>query len=135
MASMTDTEIMTTTASVVDAVVDQYLELFTEEDDDVRAEQAHAICVDDVRVVDPLFEAVGPDRLAAAIGALQEQMPGHSLARTTAVDAHHDQARFGWTVTGPDGAIAITGIDVLSFAPDGRIQLAVGFLGELTPVS
>ncbi len=58
-------------------------------------------------------------------------MPGHSLARTTAVDTHHDQARFGWTVNGPDGSVAVAGIDVVTFEADGRIRTAVGFFGDV----
>ena len=61
-------------------------------------------------------------------------MPGHSLTRTTVVDAHHDHARFGWTVNGPDGTVAVAGIDVVTFAPDGRIQTAIGFFGDVADV-
>jgi hypothetical protein len=58
-------------------------------------------------------------------------MPGHSLARTTVIDAHQDHARFGWTVNAADGSVAVAGIDVVSFAPDGRIRSAIGFFGDL----
>ncbi len=56
-------------------------------------------------------------------------MPGHSLSRTTAIDAHHDHARFGWAVTGPDGTVALAGIDVVTVA-DGRLRAAIGFFGD-----
>ena len=92
---------------------------------------ASDVFADDGRLVDPLIDAVGPEQIAAAIGGLRDQMPGHSLARTTAVDAHHDQARFGWTVNGPDGTVAVAGIDVVTFDPDGRIQTAIGFFGDV----
>ena len=81
-------------------------------------------------LVDPLIEARGPEAIAAAIGELQEQMPGHSLSRTTAIDAHHDHARFGWAVTGPDGSVALAGIDVATFTADGRLRTAIGFFGD-----
>lgn len=83
-------------------------------DDAVRAELSQAIWADDGRFVDPLVDATGPTAIAAAIGSLRDQMPGHTLARTTAVDVHHDCARFGWTV----------------HAPDGRLRQVWGFFGD-----
>ena len=102
--------------------LDRYVVTFNEADGATRADLARAVFADDGRLVDPLIDAAGPEQIAAAIGELRDQMPGHSLARTTAVDAHHTHARFGWTVNGPDGTVAVAGIDVVTFAPDGRIQ-------------
>ncbi len=116
--------------ATVEATIDRYLVMFNEADGASRAAQAHDVWVDDGRLVDPLIDAMGPDQIAAAIGGLRDQMPGHVLTRTTVVDAHHSHARFGWTVNGPDGAVAVAGIDVVTFAPDGRIQSAVGFFGD-----
>jgi hypothetical protein len=132
MQTTNSTEPTTSTEPTMEGTIDRYVLMFNEEDDTTRSEQAHAVWADDGRLVDPLIEAVGPDQIAAAIGELQNQLPGHALARTTAVDAHHTHARFGWTVTGPDGTVAVAGIDVVTFAPDGRIQTAIGFFGETT---
>jgi hypothetical protein len=122
----------TNSTNAIQETIDRYLVMWNEPDDAVRAQQADALLVDDARLVDPLIEADGPAQIAAAIGGLRQQMPGHSLTRTTAVDVHHRYARFGWTVNGPDGAVAVAGIDVVTFAPDGRIELAIGFFGEVT---
>ncbi len=124
-----------TEPTTVEAIIDRYLVMWNEADDAIRSEQARAVWVDDGRLVDPLIEAVGPDQIAAAIGGLRDQMPGHSLTRTTEVDAHHTHARFGWTVNGPDGTVAVAGIDVVSFAADGRIQTAIGFFDDSTPAA
>ncbi len=126
MQTTNNTELTTT-----EATIDRYVVMFNEADGDVRADLGRDVFVDDGRLVDPLIDAVGPDHIAAAIGGLRDQMPGHSLARTTAVDAHHDQARFGWTVNGPDGSVAVAGIDVVTFDADGRIRTAVGFFGDV----
>ena len=134
MQTHNDTE-PTTTEATIEGTIDRYLVMWNEADDAIRSDQAHAIWVDDGRLVDPLIEAVGPDQIAAAIGGLRDQMPGHSLTRTTEVDAHHTHARFGWTVNGPDGTVAVAGIDVVTFAADGRIQTAIGFFGESTPAA
>ena len=123
------------TTTATETTIERYLETWNEPDGEVRREQTRAIWAGDGRLADPLIDAVGPDAIAAAIGDLRAQMPGHSLTRTTAVDAHHDHARFGWTVNGPDGTVALAGIDVVTFARDGRIQSAVGFFGETEAVA
>jgi hypothetical protein len=128
---MQTTQNPTITPDTAQSTIDRYVEMFNEPDDVARAELGKDVFADDGRLVDPLVDATGPVQIAAAIGALQAQMPGHSLARTTAVDTHHDQARFGWTVNGPDGSVAVAGIDVVSLDADGRIQQAAGFFGEL----
>ena len=133
MRSMQTTNDNETTT--IEGTIDRYVVMFNEADDAIRADLAHEVWVDDGRLVDPLIDAVGPDQIAAAIGGLRDQMPGHSLTRTTVVDAHHDQARFGWTVNGPDGSVAVAGIDVVTFASDGRIQTAIGFFGDPAPVA
>ncbi len=127
MGSMQTTE----NPTIIEATIDGYITMFNEADDATRGELAKDVFVDDGRLVDPLVDASGPAHIAAAIGVLRDQMPGHTLARTTVVDTHHDQARFGWAVGGPDGAVAVAGIDVVTFAADGRIQQAVGFFGDV----
>jgi hypothetical protein len=121
------------TTTNIENTIDHYLTTWNEPDAAVRREQARAIWADDGYLVDPLLEAVGPDAIAAAIGEVREQLPGHSLIRTTGIDVHHDHARFAWTVNAPDGTVAVAGIDVVTFA-DGRLQTAIGFFGDLDPV-
>jgi hypothetical protein len=114
----------------IQATIERYLATWNEADDAVRAELSRDVWAGDGRLVDPLIEAVGPETIAAAIGELRHQMPDHALTRTTVIDTHHDHARFGWTVDAPDGTVALAGIDVVTFAADGRIQTAIGFFGE-----
>jgi hypothetical protein len=110
--------------------IDRYLATWNEPDDAVRAELSRAVWAADGRLVDPLIDATGPEAIAAAIGQLRNQMPGHSIARTTVVDTHHDQARFGWTASAPDGTVAVVGGEVVTVGADGRIQTAIGFFGD-----
>jgi hypothetical protein len=63
--------------------------------------------------------------------ALQQQFAGHRFRRASAVDAHHDHLRFAWELVGPDGAVALTGLDVGELAADGRLKRITGFFGEL----
>ena len=118
------------TTTDIETTIEQYLATWNEADDATRSEQASALWTADGRLVDPLVDAVGPDAISAAIGGLRDQMPGHSLTRTTVVDTHHGHARFGWTVNAPDGTVAVAGIDVVTFAADGRIQTVIGFFGD-----
>jgi hypothetical protein len=128
---MQTTENPTITPDTIEATIDRYVEMFNEADDATRGDVGKDVFAADGRLVDPLVDATGPAHIAAAIGVLRDQMPGHSLARTTVVDTHHDQARFGWAVGAPDGTVAVAGSDVVTFDADGRIQAAVGFFGEL----
>ena len=57
------------------------------------------------------------------------QFPDHTFRRTTAIDAHHAYARYGWELVGPDGTVAVAGQDLVELAADGRMQKVVGFFG------
>lgn len=61
--------------------------------------------------------------------------PAHRFEGTTAVDTHHGVARYGWQLVGPDGSIAVAGLDVAEFAADGRLTRVVGFFGPLTDLT
>src|SRR5687767_15157309 len=117
---MTTTE-ATNTVDLARAV-EAYLEVWNSPDDATRADRARDVFTDDARLVDPLVDATGPDAIAAAIGELRTQMPGLSLVRTSGFDTHHDLTRFSWNAQGPDGTVAVTGLDLLAVTPDGRIQ-------------
>lgn len=118
------------TLTDIETIIDQYLATWNEPDANLRSEQTRAVWADDGQLADPLIEAVGAEAISAAIGQLRDQMPGHSLTRTTLIDAHHNYCRFGWTVNGPDGAVAIAGIDIVTLTADGRLKTALGFFGD-----
>ena len=62
-------------------------------------------------------EVEGLSRGLAEISALADVVlthyADHRFVRTTAVDAHHGFARYGWDLTGPDGTVAVSGTDVV----------------------
>ena len=41
--------------------------------------------------------------------------------------------RYAWELVGPDGTVALTGLDVGELAGDGRVRRISGFFGELEP--
>ena len=126
---MTTTE-ATPTADLTSAV-EAYLQVWNEADDAARVDRARAVFTDDAQLIDPLIEATGPEAIAAAITELRTQMPGLTLVRTSGFDTHHDLTRFSWVAQAPDGTVAVAGLDVLTVAPDGRIQTSVAFFGDL----
>lgn len=118
----------------VTTTVDAYLAMWNEEDPSRRAELIEKAWRTDGSYVDPLLEADGHAALGAMVAAVQSQYPGHRFRRTSGVDAHHDQVRFGWELAGPDGAVTVAGVDVGTVASDGRLLSITGFFGELPPV-
>jgi len=62
---------------------------------------------------------------------LDDETERARLERSTGVDHHPGGARYGWTMIAADGTIALTGIDVVEEAPDGRLARITGFFGDL----
>jgi hypothetical protein len=120
-----------TTTETLTATVDTYLSMWNESDAARRADIIRQAWADDASYVDPLLEARGYAELSAIVDAVQAQFPGQQFRRTTAVDAHHDQVRFGWALAAPDGTVTVAGIDVGTVARDGRLASITGFFGEL----
>jgi hypothetical protein len=117
-------------------LIDRYFATWNEADDDRRAELCAQVWTEEGRYIDPLADATGPAGIAAMIGGLRAQFPDHSLRRSTVVDSHHDLARFGWELVGPDGSLAVAGIDVAGVDLSGtRLVSITGFLGDVEPVA
>ena len=111
--------------------VDTYLAMWNEDDPSRRAELIEKAWVPDARYVDPVQEADGYDALSNMVDAIHAHYPGQQFRRTTAVDTHHDEVRFGWELGVPGGDVTVAGIDVGILATDGRLQRITGFFGDL----
>jgi hypothetical protein len=107
-------------------IVDGYFACWNEADDDRRSALVAQVWHDDARSVDPLADVTGHGAIASMMGAIQSQMPGHRFAVSGDVRTHHDAMHWGWSMTGPDGTVAVTGIDT-ALVRDGRIQFLAGF--------
>jgi hypothetical protein len=46
------------------------------------------------------------------------------------VDAHHDKARFGWSLGLPGAEPPVIGFDVAELDADGRIRRVFGFIDQ-----
>lgn len=111
--------------------IDGYLKAYGEPDATRREALIAAVWAEDGQLIDPPQAGEGHDGISAMAAGLQAQFAGHTFRRTSAVDAHHDHARYSWELVGPDGTVAVAGLDVADLAPDGRLRRVVGFMGEL----
>jgi hypothetical protein len=121
---------MTTTT---DTIADAILAAWNERDAGRRAELVAAVWTEDGHLADPPLEGRGHEAIAGMAAALQQQFDGHRFRRASAVDQHHGFFRYAWELVGPDGTVALTGLDVGELAEDGRVRRISGFFGELEP--
>jgi SnoaL-like protein len=127
---MTDT----TTATDLTAVVDAYVAAWNETDADRRAALVEQAWAPDGAYVDPMFAATGHADISEMHAGAHAQFPGHTIVRTSGLDAHHQLVRFDWELRDPDGATVVAGLDVAIVAEDGRLARLGGFFGPLPPV-
>ena len=123
----------TDAATALSEVVDCYLAAWNETDQARRAALIERVWAADGRLIDPPLAAEGHAGIGEMVVALQAQFPGHRFRRASGIDAHHDQLRFAWELVGPDGALALAGLDVGELAADGRLRRVTGFFGPLPP--
>jgi hypothetical protein len=111
--------------------IDTYLDAYGETDRVRRGELIAEVWAPDGRLADPPFEGAGHDGISALSEVVFEHFPGHSFRRTTGIDAHHGVARYGWELVGPDGAVAVGGVDIAEVDDAGRLTRITGFFGDL----
>ena len=113
-------------------LVDTHLAAYGDPDKAARDAAIARVWAADGAVVDPPLTGEGHAGISDLAAAVQSQFPGHTFRRTSGIDAHHDVLRYAWELVGPDGAVAVSGLDVAVVA-DGRLQRVAGFFGELEP--
>jgi hypothetical protein len=123
----------TAPARTLEDLVDAHLAAYCDPDVTRRAAIVRDVWAVDGRLADPPMEATGHDGIAALTDVVLEHFPAHAFRRTTAVDEHHGFARYGWELVGPDGTVAVAGLDVARIDADGRLGGIVGFFGDLAP--
>jgi hypothetical protein len=122
---------MTTALTDFDRIAADYIAMWNASDPDERRTLIARVCVEDVRYTDPLVDVSGREGLEATIAAVQEQFPGFEFTLLGAVDAHHDQARFGWEL-GPAAIPApVAGFDVVTTDENGKVTRVLGFLDRV----
>lgn len=122
------------TTTDLTATIDAHLAGYAEPDPEKRRALLGGAWLDDGVLLDPPLDAEGVDAIVELVDVVLAHYPGHTFRRTSAVDAHHDHARYAWDLVAPDGTIAVSGVDVVR-VQDGRLAQVVGFFGELEPVA
>ncbi|MEX0684318.1 MAG: nuclear transport factor 2 family protein [Dehalococcoidia bacterium] len=113
--------------------VEAYLSAWNETDEAKRQQILERCWADSGTYTDPMSDVAGREALAGLIAGFQQQMPGASIALSSAIDEHHGRIRFGWKL---DGApTPMEGIDVGLLAGDGRLESIVGFWGTAPPAA
>jgi hypothetical protein len=126
----TDSTPTDSTPNVDTTAIDTYLSAWNETDDAKRAELVAASIGTDLWYRDPMLEADSRDAFSDLLGGVQSQLPGHVMQRTSAVDAHHDVARFNWAFGVPGEAPTFAGVDLVKFDAEGKLHRVVGFAPE-----
>ena len=111
----------------VSDVVVRYLETWNETDQAARRKAIDELWAPDGVYTDPMAVAEGRDQIDATIAAVQGQFPGLAFTLAGPVDAHHDIARFAWSL----GDELVIGFDVLVLDAEGQIAKVYGFLDKV----
>jgi hypothetical protein len=118
------------TITTLEATVDTYLQTWNETDPAARQELIEASLGADLWYRDPLLEADGRAAYDGMIAAVQAQMPGLVMRRTSPLDAHRDVVRFTWALGAPGAEPVFAGLDVAKTDADGRLHRIIGFAGD-----
>ena len=125
----------TDTTTSITSTIDSHLEAYAMADADRRNSLVAANWSVDGELLDPPLEGRGRAEISALADVVVTHYAGHSFRRTTAVDAHHGFARYGWDLVAPDGTVAVSGIDIVQFDEAGKLLRIVGFFGPMEPVA
>ncbi|MBN1091216.1 nuclear transport factor 2 family protein [Blastococcus sp. TML/M2B] len=120
------------TAEVAPDAVAAYGAAWVEPDATARLALLEQAWATDAVYSDPLAHVAGRAALADHIGQFQAAMPGGRIAVTSEPVRHHDSAFFRWSLTDADGAVVMTGFDVVQLDPAGRIARLTGFFDSDT---
>ena len=111
-------------------LVQRYIETWNETNPDRRRALIAEIFTDDAGYTDPLAAVRGHEAIDQLVAAAQSQFAGLQFSLGSAVDAHHEQARFAWHLGAPGAAAPLAiGFDV-AIMGNGRLREVYGFLDK-----
>jgi hypothetical protein len=110
---------------------EQYIAMWNEKDAAAREAVIERLWAPAGRYVDPLAAVAGREGIDAVVQAVQGQFPGMSFTLLGPVDAHHDQARFGWALGVAGDEPIVVGFDVIEVDANGQIETVLGFLDKV----
>ncbi len=116
--------------TAIEDIVDTHLKAYCEPDPSRRVELLTRTWSPGGKLLDPPFDGTGIEGISAMVDILLDHYPDHHFQRTTGIDAHHDSARYGWSLVSPHGEAAVTGTDIVDLDGDGKIRRILGFFGD-----
>jgi hypothetical protein len=118
--------------SSLEHTVQRYIDSWNETDAQRRRALIEEVYAPDASYTDPLVMVSGWDAIDQTVQAVQHQFPGLRFA-LGAVDAHHDQVRFGWNLGSPGAPEPlVVGFDVaVARAGEARFEQVYGFLDKV----
>lgn len=113
-------------------VLDTYLSMWNEPDDDGLLPYIEASCAEDVVFADPNAYTVGRDDLVAMARTVKRTIPGASYRRVSGVDSQNNRFRYLWEIEF-QGAVIVRGMDVTTLNGNGQIERIDGFFTHAPP--
>lgn len=116
----------------LEETIDIYCAAWSERDPAHRRELLDRVVTIDIRYTDPETDVRGRADLVDHISGVLAGRVGAKIVRSSAIDAHHDTARFAWRLVKADGTALPEGLDIVSVdAPSGKLKTVLGFFGPL----
>lgn len=112
-------------------IVDRYIAMWNETDPARRRSLIDGLWTSSGTYVDPLMRGDGPAGIDAMVAAVQQRYPDHRFRRTSDVDAHGGNVRFGWALGAEGAAPLAAGVDFGQVTGDGRLASITGFLDHV----
>ncbi len=116
----------------LEEIIDSYCVAWSQEDAASREQLLAQTLLPEVTYCDPTADLSGRVALSDHISAVLAKRPGSLVQRTSAIDLHHDMARFAWHLRNADGTTLPEGLDVVAVdAATGKLKSIIGFFGAL----
>jgi uncharacterized protein YndB with AHSA1/START domain len=119
--------------AAANTIADTWFDAWAITDPATRDQAFETITTQDVTFQDRYSTLQGPTEISLHAGAAQRFMPGMRLQRNGNVRQCQGTVLADWVVRTPDGTQVMSGTNVFSLAPDGRIKAATGLANPMPP--
>ncbi|MDA2807711.1 hypothetical protein [Nocardiopsis suaedae] len=110
------------------AAVERYLEFWSAETTERRRALAPGVFTGDVGYRSPVGAMDGPEALVDFGAQFNAHMGAVAYVARREPESHNGRVRLLWEIRLPDGTSFAEGTDVLTVAPDGRVESVTAFL-------
>lgn len=113
--------------------IDTMLSGWNTRDEGALRQVVDASLSDDLEFCDPDNDIRGHAAFIEMVKAFWAKHGECEISRSSGIDAHHDRARYAWSIKWPDGRI-FEGFDAVALDPSsGKVRRVDGFFGQLPP--